>query len=147
MVGEFGEHPKAVVVADDAELGGLVALNLRRRGLLVEQTDFALAVSSYWAPANGRPTVVVFDAERPGTDIAGSIRHIRSKSWMIGVPLVLAADRPSSVVDKIDHRDLVICTRPDDVGGIIGAALALIGNPESALPKATQRSDRQSDKR
>ena len=54
MAGEGGGRPPVLVIIADDELGGLIALSLRRRQLLVEQTDFCLATSPHWFPANGR---------------------------------------------------------------------------------------------
>ena len=116
----------AVVISDDDDLGGLLALNLRRRDMSVEQTDFRLAASPRWCPANGRPSVLVINAEKSTTDPLAFLRVTRDRTWLMSVPIVLAADNSVAMVAKFGGTRTLVATELDDVGAIVAAALALL---------------------
>src|SRR5712692_3332680 len=126
MAGEGGGCPPVLVISDDEELGGLIALNLRRRQLLVEQTDICRATSPRWFPANGRPVAVVIDVEKPSTDALSFLRAARQQPWLSGVPIILAADRSAAVIAKLGDGAPMFPTTLDDVGAIVSAALFLV---------------------
>jgi DNA-binding response OmpR family regulator len=126
MAGEGRGGPPVLVISDDEELGGLIALNLRRRQLQVEQTDFRLAASPYWFPANGRPVAVVIDVEKASTDPLAFLRAVRAQPWLSGVPIVLAADKSAAVIAKLQDGAPMLPTRLDDIGAIVTAALFLV---------------------
>ena len=126
MAGEGGGYLPVLVVSDDEELGSLIALNLRRRHLLVEQTDFHLATSAHWRPANGRPVAIVIDVEKPSTNTLAFLRAARRQPWLSGVPIVLAADHAAGLIAKLGAGADMLPTRLDDVGAIVTAALFLV---------------------
>lgn len=119
------EKPSAVVISDDTELGGLLALNLRRRHFLVEQTDPQLVGSPLWSPATDRLAVAVIVVERPTTDARALLSLVRRKTGP-GVPVVLAADDAAGVIAKVGDSERMVPAEVDNVGGIITAALALV---------------------
>jgi hypothetical protein len=119
------EQPSVIVISDDDELGGLLALNLRRRRLSVEHTDFGLASSPGWLPANGRPSVVVVNVERASTDPLAFLRLARSRAWLRDVPIVLAADNSTVLCAKLGGGGPMFPTKLDDVGAIVVTALRL----------------------
>jgi CheY-like chemotaxis protein len=126
MAGQGGGSPPVLVISDDEELGRLIALSLRRRRLVVEQTDFFLATSPHWLPANGRPVVVVIDVEKPTTDALTFLRVSRQQPWLSGVPIILAADKSAAVIAKLGDGAPMLSTTLDDVGAIVSAALFLV---------------------
>ena len=134
MPTDGAEKPTVVVISDDDELGGLLALNLRRRRLAVEQTDFALAASTHWSPANGRPLVVVISVEKVSTDPLAFLRAARERPWLREVPIVLAADRSAAVVAKLGGDRRIFSTTVDDVGAIVSAALRAVGEGLVSAP-------------
>jgi DNA-binding response OmpR family regulator len=118
--------PCVLVIGDDAELGALVALNLRLRGLLVEQTALALARSARWAPAFGRPDLVVVDLESAERVAPAHLCQALARPWARGVPVVLAAD-PAGRLAAALGGDCVVVARPTDVGQIVAAVRSLLG--------------------
>jgi hypothetical protein len=128
MPADGAERPTVIVVSDDEELGGLLALNLRRRRFAVEHTDFALAASPSWSPANGRPMVVVVNVERAGTDPLAFLRAVRDRAWLRQVPIVLAADNSAAIIAKLGGDRRIISTKVDDIGAIVSAALHVVND-------------------
>jgi DNA-binding response OmpR family regulator len=126
MIRNDSGRPTALIISDDDELGGLLALNLRRRRLSVEQTDFRLALSPRWCPASGRPFVVVINVERSNTDPVAFLRATRERSWLRDVPIVLAADNSSAVIAKLGNTGAIVATKLGDIGAIVAATLALV---------------------
>jgi hypothetical protein len=138
MAREGGGRPPVLVISDDEELGGLIALNLRRRQLLVELTDFYCATAPHWSPANGRPVAVVIDVEKPSTDPLAFLRAACRQPWLSGVPIVLAADHAAQVIAKVGGGAAMLPTTLDDVGAIVSAALFLVSTASHvAEPAAT----------
>jgi DNA-binding response OmpR family regulator len=129
MVSEDGARATALVISDDDELGGLLALNLRHRLVSVEQTDFRLAASSRWLPANGRPDVVVINVERSSTDPVAFLQKTRERAWLIDVPIVLAADNATAIIARLGRAGTMIATKLGDVGTIVAATLAFLPTP------------------
>ena len=121
-----GVPTTALVISDDDELGGLLALNLRHRQISVEQTDFRLASSSRWFPANGKPSVVVVNVEKSGTDPVAFFQRTRERAWLEDVPIVLAAEDAAAVIARIGRTGTMIATKIGDVGPIIAAALTFL---------------------
>jgi hypothetical protein len=138
MPTEGANKPTAIVISDDEELGGLLALNLRRRRLSVEHTDFALAASPRWSPAIGRPTVVVMNVERTTTDPLAFLRVNRQRPWLRDVPIVLAADNSAAVIAKLGGDERILPTKLDDVGAIVAAALRAIFGTSSSNASSMQ---------
>lgn len=126
MAGRGESRRPVLVISDDEDLGGLIALNLRRRRLLVEQTDFSLATAPRWCPAHGRPVAAVIDIEKPSTDALSFLRVARRQSWLSGVPIVLAADNAAGLIAKLGAGAQMLPTRLDDLGAIVTAALFLV---------------------
>jgi hypothetical protein len=107
MANQDGALATALVISDDDEQGGLLALNLRRRQVSVEQTDFRLASSSRWLPANGRPGVVIINLENSRTDPFNA----------------------TGVIARLGRTAPMIATKLGDVGGIVAAALTFLPIP------------------
>src|SRR5215472_753442 len=108
-----------LLVSDDSVLGGLVALNLRQRGFLVEHTDLALAQSDRWAPALGRPDLLIIDLEAGDGAAPGHVHRLTGQPWARDVPVLLATDAPAVLAGRLDHAAAVVVPRPSDVGGIV----------------------------
>jgi DNA-binding response OmpR family regulator len=118
-----------LVISDDDELGGLLALNLRRRQVSVEQTDFRLASSARWLPATRCPTVVVLNVERPTTDPAAFLQKTRERAWLNGVPIVLVAENATQLVARLGNAGTIVTTKLGDIGAIVAATLAFLPKP------------------
>ena len=133
MIIEDGARASALIISDDDELGGLLALNLRHRQVSVEQTDFRLASSSRWLPANGRPSVVVINVERSSTDPIAFFQRTRERAWLSDVPIVLAADNSAAIIARLGRGAAVIATKLGDVGAIVAATLAFLPTPTGRI--------------
>jgi hypothetical protein len=115
-----------LVVGDDPDLGGLIALNLRQRGLRVEHTDLLLAITPRWAPAGGRPQLLVVQLEVPSPASPARLGQLLERSWAQGVPFVLAAGDAAALSLNLVQKPSVIVPRLDDVGAIIRAVNAIL---------------------
>jgi DNA-binding response OmpR family regulator len=111
-----------LVVGDDAELAGLLALNLRQRGLVVEHTDLALALAPRWEPSFGRPHLLIIDVEAADHVSPLQLRRLAERPWARGVPLLLAAENPSKLASSLDSSAIVALPRPAALGAIVTAA-------------------------
>jgi hypothetical protein len=122
--------PTVLVIGDDADLGGLTALNLRRRGLRVEHTDLLLAITPRWAPVGGRPQLLVVQLERPSLAAPARLGRLLERPWARGVPFVLAATEAEALSLELTPKPTSIVDQPDDVGAIVRAVNAtLVGAP------------------
>ena len=139
MVTEDREGATVLVISDDDELGALLALNLRRRRLSVEQTNFRLAASPRWSPACVRPGVVVLSAERSSTDPLAFLRATREHLWLADVQIVLAAHDSARIIAKLGNPITMIATELDDVGAIIAATQAHVSR-NAAVPSGRNAS-------
>ena len=124
MATEDRERATVLVISDDEELGTLLTLNLRRRHVTVEQSDFRLATSPRWSPACARPCVVVVSAERSNTDPLAFLQSTREQAWLSGASIVLATDNAAKMIAKLGNPKTMIATALDDVGAIVAATLA-----------------------
>jgi DNA-binding response OmpR family regulator len=115
-----------LVISDDAEFGGLVALRLRQRGLRVEHTDPSLALAYRWAPACGRPDLVVVTIGKPGLASPARLGRIAARSWALGVPFVVAADEPETLTADLQPKPAHLLRQPTDVEAIARVAAAII---------------------
>jgi DNA-binding response OmpR family regulator len=115
-----------LVVGDDAELGGLIALNLRLRGLVVEHTNPSLALEPRWSPSFGTPDLLVADVESADSFTPTRLHHLLERPWARGVRLILAADKPEPFVRVLSSAPNLLLRRPDDVGAIVNAVRALL---------------------
>ncbi|HVC35566.1 MAG TPA: hypothetical protein VNL16_18815 [Chloroflexota bacterium] len=125
-MGDGRNGATVLVVSDDAELGGLVALNLRRRGFLVEHTDLALAQAARWAPALGQPDLLVVVVENAERASPVHLRRLLERPWAQSVPFILAAERPALITRALSRPPALSFARPADVGGIVVAARTLL---------------------
>ena len=116
-----------LVVSDDAELGGLIALNLRLRGFIVEHTDLALTQSHRWAPSFGRPDLLILDLEAADRVPPVQVARLAGRPWAVGVPILLAAEKPSALAGLLRLTSNSVVPRPSDVGGIVARARTLLG--------------------
>jgi hypothetical protein len=115
-----------LVVGDDAELGGLIALNLRLRGLLVEHTNPSLALEPRWSPSFGTPDLLVVDVESADGFTPTRVQHLLDRPWARGARLLLAVDKPAPFVRVLSRAPDLLLRRPDDVGAIVSAVRALL---------------------
>lgn len=122
------ERPEAtvLVVGDDAELAGLLALNLRQRGLVVEHTDLTLALAPRWAPSFGRPHLLIVDVEATDRVSPIQLRQLTERPWARGVPLLVAAESPVRLVSALERSSVVSFARPAAVGAIVAAARRIL---------------------
>ena len=143
MATEDRESATVLVISDDDELGALLALNLRRRRLFVEQTNFRLAASPHWSPACVRPGVVVISAERSSTDPLAFLRATRGQPWLSGVQIVLAAHDSTRIIAKLGNPITMIATELDDVGAIVAATQTHVSRNAAVLSgrSASQKSE------
>jgi DNA-binding response OmpR family regulator len=117
-----GRGAAVLVIGDDAELSGLIALNLRSRGFLVEHTDFGLATAPRWAPSFGRPSLVIVNVESPQRASPQQLNRLMASAWAEGVPLILAADNPVDLAKSLARPPIASLPRPGDIGAIVTAA-------------------------
>jgi hypothetical protein len=115
-----------LVIGDDAELGGLIALNLRLRGLIVEHTDPSLALEPRWSPSFGTPDLLVVDIESADHLTPARLHRLLERPWARDVRLILAADKPEPFVRVLSRAPNLLLRRPDDVGAIVNAVRALL---------------------
>lgn len=123
------EHYLATVliVGDDVELCGLLAMNLRLRGFFVEQTSFALAVASRWEPSFGQPDLVIVDIESAERVSAGQVQRLGERPWFQGAPLLVAADHVPQAYRLLEAPPALMLTPASDVGAIVTAARDILG--------------------
>lgn len=124
------DQATVLVVSDDAELGGLIALNLRLRGFVVEHTDISLAQSCRWEPAFGPPDLLILDLESPERVSPTHLRHLGERAWARETPILLATEGPNALVGVLRPSPRAIVARCNDVGGIVAAARALLNIPD-----------------
>lgn len=115
-----------LVISDDSELGGLVAINLRRRGYLVEHTDVSLALAERWEPSFGQPDLLIVDVELAGRVSRSQLRSLVDRPWAHGTPLLLATENPRSLAMLLEEPAVAMIARPDDVGKIVATARAIL---------------------
>ncbi len=122
------ERPEAtvLVIGDDAELAGLLAMNLRQRGLVVEQTDVALALAPRWAPSFGRPHLLILDVEAADRISPTQLRRLTERPWARGVPLLVAAENPARLISALEQPSVMSFPRPAAVGAIVAAARRIL---------------------
>src|SRR5438045_2056889 len=126
MARHLSFSPGVLVVSDDPELGGLLALNLRLRGLTVEQTDLALALAPAWEPTLEHLGLLILDVEVEGRLSPRQLRSLAERPWAAGVPLLLAAQRPTSLTTSLVTPPAALIGRPDDVRSVVAAARSLL---------------------
>lgn len=115
-----------LIVSDDAELGALVALNLRLRGFFVEHTDLVLALTPRWSPSFGHPDLLIVNVESAERVSPTDLRRLVERPWAQGAPLLVASENPAWLAREV-HRPLTtVLARPDDVGAILLATRALL---------------------
>lgn len=115
-----------LVIGDDADLSGVIALNLRRRGLVVEHTNPTLALEPRWSPSSGTPDVLVVDVESADRFTPTYLHRILERHWARDARLILAVDKPEPFVRALARATNLLLRRPDDVGAIVNAARALL---------------------
>lgn len=116
-----------LVISDEPDLGGLIALNLRLRGFLVEQTDLVLAQSARWAPALGRPSLVILHLDAADRVSLGQIQRLAGRPWAADVPFLLAADKVAAIATLLQIPPSAVLQHPSDVGRIVAKARSLLG--------------------
>ena len=122
---EQGEM-RVLVVSDDAELGGLIALNLRQRGFAVEHADLIQAQSSHWAPSLGVPDLLIIDLENPERVSSTHLRRLGRQPWAGSIPLLLASEKGATVTCFLDRAPDLVLSRPADVADIVAASRSLL---------------------
>ena len=125
----MGREPgemKVLVVSDDTELGGLVTLNLRQRGFVVEHTDLAIAQAVRWAPSFNVLDLLIVDLENQERVSSMHLRRLATQPWAEGVPLLLATESSATVVNSLGRIPDIILSRPDDVADIVAASRSLL---------------------
>lgn len=116
-----------LVISDEPDLGGLIALNLRLRGLLVEQTDLSLVQSERWAPAFGRPNLVILHLESPDRVSSAQVQRLMGRPWAIDVPVLLAAEKAAAIASILQMPPGSVLPHPSDVGKIVARARRVLG--------------------
>jgi DNA-binding response OmpR family regulator len=117
-----------LVVGDDLELSGLIALNLRQRGFRVEHTDPSLALSSRWEPAFGPPDYLIVDIESGDRIGPAQLSNLLDRPWAVGAPVILAADSPEPFARALRHPPHLVLDQPGDVAAIVNAVRSLQGS-------------------
>lgn len=117
---------KVLVVSDDTELGGLIALNLRQRGFLVEHADLAIAQASRWAPSFKSLGLLIVDLENHERVSSTHLHRLARQPWAAGVPLLLATENSAAVVTSLGRVPDIALSRPANVADIVAAARSLL---------------------
>jgi DNA-binding NtrC family response regulator len=115
-----------LVISDDADLGGLIALSLRQRGLRVEHTDPGLALAYRWAPACGRPDLVVVTISNPGLVSPSRLGRIAARSWALDVPFVVAAAAPETLAADLQPKPTLLLRQSTDAETIARAVATIL---------------------
>lgn len=115
-----------LVVGDDAELCGLLAMNLRQRGFLVEQTSFILAMAGRWEPVFGQPDLVIVDIESTERVPPSYLRRLGERPWIRGAPLLLASDNAPQLCHQLETPPQRMLARSSDVGAVVAAARQIL---------------------
>jgi hypothetical protein len=121
------KNATVLVIGDDPDIAGSVALSLRQRGLRVEHTHLVLAVSPRWAPSGGRPQVLVVNLDVPNLASPARLRQLLERPWALGVPLVLATADPPEPSSVLDQRTAFHVPQPSEVGAIVTAVDQILG--------------------
>lgn len=126
VVGRAPGEMHVLVVSDDTELGGLITLNLRQRGFVVEHTDLAIAQAIRWAPSFHVLDLLIVDLENQERVSPMHLRRLARQPWTEGVPLLLATESSVSVVNSLGRIPDIILSRPADVADIVAASRSLL---------------------
>lgn len=124
---EQGEST-VLVVGDDAELGQLIALNLRQRGLVADYAGLATAQAARWSPSVRDPALLIIDLENPEQVSPAHLHRLARQPWAERTPFLLAAEDPGAVVEALGRRPDLVLSRPAAVADIIAASRLLLGH-------------------
>jgi DNA-binding response OmpR family regulator len=118
-----------LVVSDDATLGGLIARNLRLRGLAAEDVAPLRALQDDWRPASGTPRLIIVSIEVPERASRAEVERLLRRPWAAGVPCLLAIERSSRLAQQAGAFVACPLVPPYDIGVILAAARALLAHP------------------
>ena len=90
---EQGEST-VLVVGDDAELGQLIALNLRQRGLVADYAGLATAQAARWSPSVRDPALLIIDLENPEQVSPAHLHRLARQPWAERTTFLLALKTP-----------------------------------------------------
>lgn len=124
---EQGEST-VLVVGDDAELGQLIALNLRQRGLVADYAGLATAQAARWSPSVHDPALLIIDLENPEQVSPAHLHRLARQPWAERTTFLLAAEDPGAVVEALGRRPDLVLSRPAAVADIIAASRLLLGH-------------------
>ncbi len=116
-----------LVISDEPDLGGLIALSLRLPGFVVEQTDLSLVQSARWAPAFGRPDLVIVQLEASDRVSSAQMQRLVRRPWAIDVPVLLAAENAATIAKVLRIPAGSVLPYPSDVGKIVAKARSVLG--------------------
>jgi len=126
VVGREPGEMRVLVVSDDTELGGLIALNLRQRGFVVEHTDLAMAQTVRWAPSFHVLDLLIVDLENHERVSSIHLRRLARQPWAQHVPLLLATESSATMVNFLGRIPDIVLSRPADVADIVAASRSLL---------------------
>lgn len=129
---EGEDWPRALIVSDDDVLGDLLALNLRRRHVLVERVSARQEGRSEWMAHLAPPAVIVVNIERATTNTLALLTEIGALPDLANVPVVLAVDNASAIAARYRGGVNVYPAKPDDVRTIIATTIAIAKNLQHA---------------
>jgi len=130
------QHEAAVLlISDDAELGGVVAMNLRQRGYAVEHTNVSLAATPRWSPSVQHLDLVIINVETADRVPPADLKRLVDRTWAASVPIILTTENPARYSEVLAGRINVVLTRPDDVGAILGATRSILQPSPSPVNK------------
>lgn len=126
------ESAGVLVVSDDATLGGLIARNLRLRGLAAEHVALPGALQDDWRLAGGPPRLLIVSIEAPERASRAQVERLLRRPWAAGVPCLLAIERSSILARQAGQYAACPLVPPYDIGAILAAARALLARPVPA---------------
>ena len=121
-----------LLISDDAELGGVVAMNLRQRGYAVEHTNISLAAAPRWNPSVQELDLVIINVEAADRLSPADLQRLIERKWAKSVPVILTSENPDRYLEVLVGRINVVLTRPDDVGAILDATRTILRSPGTA---------------
>ena len=125
------EAASVLAVVDDAVLGDLIARNLGLRGVAAVPLTLAQALDPDWSAVTPLRLLIV-SLVVPERVALADVQRLLHLPWAAGVPLLFAIDRRSALAQRLATLAGAPLVTPTDIGAIVAAARAALGQPAPA---------------